>query len=700
MSAREFPLDKVRNIGIMAHIDAGKTTVTERILFYTGENYKIGEVHDGNTTMDFMDQERERGITIASAATTCAWKGYRVNIIDTPGHVDFTAEVERSLRVLDGAVAVFDAVAGVEPQTEKVWGQANKYHVPRICFVNKMDRTGADFLRCVKMIRERLDAVPAVIQLPVGSEAGYAGVIDLVAMNAIIYHDDQGATFDVTDIPADLLDEATHAHEELLDVLTRFDDDLAMTILEGETPSVDIIKHALRVGTLANLIVPVMNGSAFKNKGVQPLLDAVVAFLPSPTDVGPTHGTRPGRDEELVREPRDDESFSALAFKVVADRQAGKIVYLRVYSGTLNKGDTIINTKKDSRKERMGRLLLMHADVREDIDTIRTGDIVAAIGLKDVSTGDTLASPSAPILLENLEFSDPVIHMAIEPRTTADQEKMATALGALIEEDPTLRVRTDPDTAQTVLSGMGELHLEINVERMVREYGVQVNVGKPQVAYRETIRKKVEKVEEIYKHQTGGKGQFGHVIITLEPTGPGGGYEFIDETTGGVIPKEFIQPINQGIIEKLTAGVLAHYPMVDVRVRLTWGKTHEVDSSEMSFKIAGSRAVEKAAKLAGPLLLEPIMSVEVVTPDANLGDVIGDLSSRRGRIEGTEQVGSKQIVRALVPLSELFGYSTDLRSKTQGRASYSMEFNSYAEVPPAIAKEIVTKVSGSAKADK
>jgi elongation factor G len=672
----------------MAHIDAGKTTTTERILYYTGENYKIGEVHDGNTTMDFMDQERERGITIASAATTCAWKGYRINIIDTPGHVDFTAEVERSLRVLDGAVAVFDAVAGVEPQTEKVWGQANKYHVPRVCFINKMDRTGADFGRCVKMIRERLDAVPAVIQLPIGAEANYAGIIDLVTMTAIIYHDDQGATFDVVDIPAEYLAAAEDAHDELMNVLSLHDDYLAECILDDKEITPDLIKLSIRDTTLEGLIVPILNGSAFKNKGVQPLLDAIVDYLPSPERF--TTGTRPGHpDEELVREPRDDEAFSALAFKVVADRQAGKIIFLRVYSGTLNKGDTVINTTKGSRKERMGRLLLMHADVREDIDTIRTGDIVAAIGLKEVSTGDTLSAPSAPILLENLEFSDPVIHMSVEPKTQADQEKMSMALGSLTEEDPTLRVRTDPETGQTVISGMGELHLEINVERMVREFGVGVTVGKPQVAYRETIRRKVEKVEEIYKHQTGGKGQFGHVIITLEPTGPGGGYEFLDETTGGVIPKEFIQPINQGIIEKLSGGILAHYPMVDVRVRLTWGKTHEVDSSEMSFKIAGSRAVEKAAKLAGPILLEPIMAVEVVTPDSSMGDVIGDLSSRRGRIEGSEQVGSKQIIRALVPLSELFGYSTDLRSKTQGRASYTMEFHSYAEVPAAIAKTLI-----------
>jgi len=695
MTAREIPLEKVRNIGIMAHIDAGKTTTTERILFYTGKNYKIGEVHEGAATMDWMVQEQERGITITSAATTCYWNGNRINIIDTPGHVDFTVEVERSLRVLDGAVAVFDAVAGVEPQTETVWRQANKYHVPRICFVNKMDRIGADFFRCVDMIEDRLDCVPAVIQLPIGAEGGYLGIIDLCEMTATIHHDDHGEVLEVIEIPDQYKAQAEEYHAKLLDVLTRFDDHLMEKVLEGEDVSAGDIRRALRVGTLENHCVPILNGSAFKNKGVQPMLDAVIDFLPSPADLPPTQGTKPGKDEVLERKPSDDEPFSALAFKIMTDPYVGKLIYLRVYSGTLEKGDTVLNTTKGMRKERLGRLLLMHANNREDLDTIRTGDIIAAVGLKQVTTGDTLSAVDAPIQLETLTFPEPVIHVAVEPKTKADQEKLGKALYSLSEEDPTFRVRTDEETGQTVISGMGELHLEVLVDRMLREFSVDANVGKPQVAYRETIRKKVEKVEEKYVRQTGGKGQYGHVVITLEPTGPGGGYEFVDEITGGVIPKEYIQPVNQGITEALTSGVLAGYPVVDVRVRLTYGSYHDVDSSEMAFKIAGSIAVKKAARLASPVLLEPIMAVEVVTPEDYRGDVIGDLSSRRGRVEGMEQKGNSQAIRALVPLADMFGYATDLRSRTQGRATYSMEFKSYAEVPEAIAKEIVAKATGA-----
>ena len=695
MTARLFPLNKVRNIGIMAHIDAGKTTTTERILFYTGKNYKIGEVHEGAATMDWMVQEQERGITITSAETTCEWKGHQINIIDTPGHVDFTVEVERSLRVLDGAVAVFDGVAGVEPQTETVWRQANKYNVPRICYVNKMDRTGADFFRCVDMIRDRLNCVPAVIQLPIGAEGDYKGIIDICSMTATIYHDDKGEKLEVVEIPAEYKEQAEQYHTDLLDILTTFDDELMEKMMNDEVPTVAEIRASLRRGTLAGHCVPILNGSAFKNKGVQPMLDAVVDFLPSPLDLPPTEGTKPDTDVPLTRLADDSEQFSALAFKIMTDPYVGKLTYLRVYSGTLEKGDTVINTTKGSKKERLGRLLLMHANNREDLDTIRTGDIVAAVGLKQVTTGDTLSSMDAPIQLENLVFPEPVIHVAVEPKTKADQEKLGKALYSLSEEDPTFRVRTDEETGQTVISGMGELHLEVLVDRMLREFSVDANVGKPQVAYRETVRKKVEKVEEKYVRQTGGKGQYGHVVITLEPTGPGGGYEFLDEITGGVIPKEYIGPVNAGITEALTSGVLAGYPVVDVRVRLTFGSYHDVDSSEMAFKIAGSIAVKKAARLANPVLLEPVMAVEVVTPEDYMGDVIGDLSSRRGRIEGMEQQGNGQTIRALVPLADMFGYATDLRSRTQGRATYSMQFHSYAEVPDSIAKEIVAKATGA-----
>ena len=695
MTAREISLDKVRNIGIMAHIDAGKTTTTERILYYTGKNYKIGEVHEGAATMDWMVQEQERGITITSAATTCMWDGHRINIIDTPGHVDFTVEVERSLRVLDGAVAVFDAVAGVEPQTETVWRQANKYNVPRICFVNKMDRVGADFFRCIEMIRDRLDCVPAVIQLPIGAEADYLGIIDLTSMKATIYHDDKGEKLEVVDIPAEYQAQADDYRTRLLDILTTFDDALMEKVLGEEEITTADVRKALRRGTLEGFCVPILNGTAFKNKGVQPMLDAVVDFLPSPIDLPPTQGTKPGKEDVLERNADDAEPFSALAFKIMTDPYVGKLTYLRVYSGSLEKGDTVYNTTEGNKKERLGRLLLMHANERQDIDTIRTGDIVAAVGLKQVHTGDTLSSMDHPIQLENLVFPEPVIHVAVEPKTKADQEKLSKALYSLSEEDPTFRVRTDEETGQTVISGMGELHLEVLVDRMLREFSVDANVGKPQVAYRETIRKTVEKVEEKYVRQTGGKGQYGHVVITVEPTGPGGGYEFLDEISGGVIPKEYIGPVNQGITEALTSGVLAGYPMVDLRVRLTFGSYHDVDSSEMAFKIAGSIAIKKAARLASPVLMEPVMAVEVVTPEDYMGDVIGDLSSRRGRVEGMEQRGNSQAIRALVPLSDMFGYATDLRSRTQGRASYTMQFHSYAEVPESIAKEIVAKATGA-----
>jgi len=691
---REFPLDKVRNIGIMAHIDAGKTTTTERILFYTGKNYKIGEVHEGAATMDWMVQEQERGITITSAATTCQWNGHQINIIDTPGHVDFTVEVERSLRVLDGAVAVFDAVAGVEPQTETVWRQANKYHVPRICFVNKMDRIGADFFRCVDMIEDRLDCVPAVIQLPIGAEGDYLGIIDICSMTATIYHDDKGEKLEVVDIPAEYKAQADEYRAKLLDVLTTFDDELMEKVLGDEEITTADVRRALRVGTLDNHCVPILNGTAFKNKGVQPMLDAVVDFLPSPLDLPPTQGTKPGKDEVVERKADDSEPFSALAFKIMTDPYVGKLTYLRVYSGSLKKGDTIINTTENSKKERLGRLLQMHANNREDRDEIFTGDIVAAVGLKQVHTGDTLSDPDHPIQLETLEFPEPVIHVAVEPKTKADQEKLSKALYALSEEDPTFRVRTDEETGQTVISGMGELHLEVLVDRMLREFAVDANVGKPQVAYRETIRKTVTKVEERYVKQTGGKGQYGHVVLTIEPN-PGLGYEFVDEISGGVIPREYIQPVNQGIQEALTSGVLAGYPTVDIKVRLTFGSYHDVDSSEMAFKIAGSIAIKKGARMASPVLLEPVMAVEVVTPEDYMGDVIGDLSSRRGRVEGMEQRGNSQAIRALVPLADMFGYATDLRSRTQGRATYTMQFSSYAEVPEAIAKEIVAKATGA-----
>ena len=694
---RTHSLAHTRNIGIMAHIDAGKTTTTERILYYTGKNYKIGEVHEGAATMDWMVQEQERGITITSAATTCLWHDTTINIIDTPGHVDFTVEVERSLRVLDGAVAVFDAVAGVEPQTETVWRQANKYEVPRICFINKMDRTGANFTQCVEMIRDRLDAVPAVVQLPIGSEGGFRGVVDLVHMRALVWDDGDdgmGEEWANEEIPADMKAEAEEAQHQLVDVLSNHDDTVMEKYLaEEEITPVDF-QNALRAVTLKSQAVPILCGSAFKNKGVQPMLDAVVDYLPSPLDIPPTVGTVPRKEDQLVERPAtDDAPFSALAFKIMTDPYVGKLTYLRVYSGTLTKGSGVVNSTKD-RKERVGRLLQMHANTRVDLDACFAGDIVAAVGLKQTTTGDTLCDPDQQVVLESLTFPEPVIHVAVEPKTKADQDKLSKALFALSEEDPTFRVHSDEETGQTVISGMGELHLEVLVDRMLREFNVDANVGKPQVAYRETIRKKVEKVEIRYIRQTGGKGQYGHVVITVEPTGPGGGYEFIDKISGGAIPKEYIPSIDQGIRESITSGVLAGYPTVDIRVTLTYGTYHDVDSSEMAFKIAGSMAIKKAANLASPVLLEPVMAVEVTTPEDYMGDVIGDLSSRRGKVEGMEQRGNSHIVRAQVPLSDMFGYATDLRSRTQGRATYSMQFHAYTEVPESIAREIIAKARG------
>ncbi len=690
---RDFPLAKTRNIGIMAHIDAGKTTTTERILYYTGRNYKIGEVHEGAATMDWMVQEQERGITITSAATTCNWRDHWINIIDTPGHVDFTVEVERSLRVLDGAVAVFDAVAGVEPQTETVWRQANKYRVPRICFVNKMDRVGADFDRAVQMIKDRLEATPAVVQLPIGSESNFQGVVDLCSMKALIWEEGMGEKWSEEEIPPALLEQAESARHELIDVLSNFDDTVMEKYVGDEEITADDLRAALRKVTIAGSAVPVLCGSAFKNKGVQPMLDAVVDYLPSPLDIPATAGTDVKRGEAIERQVRDDEPFSALAFKIMSDPYVGKLTYLRVYSGTLEKGTSLLNSTK-GKKERIGRILQMHANHREDKEAIHTGDIVAVVGLKTTTTGDTLCDPNHPILLETLEFPEPVIHVAVEPKTKADQDKLGKALYALSEEDPTFRVRTDEETGQTVISGMGELHLEVLVDRMLREFKVDAHVGKPQVAYRETIRDSVSKIEERYVRQTGGRGQYGHVVLDVEPTGPGGGYEFVDKIVGGVIPKEYIPAVDAGIQEAMNSGVLAGFPVVDLRVTLTYGSYHDVDSSEMAFKIAGSMGFKKACRAARPVLLEPIMAVEVVTPEDYLGDVIGDLSSRRGRVEGMEQRGSSHVVRAQVPLSDMFGYATDLRSRTQGRATYTMQFDSYQEVPESVSREIIARVTG------
>jgi elongation factor G len=690
---REVPLARIRNIGIMAHIDAGKTTTTERILYYTGRTYKIGEVHEGSAVMDWMAQEQERGITITSAATTCKWRDTWINILDTPGHVDFTVEVERSLRVLDGAVAVFDAVAGVEPQTETVWRQADKYNVPRICFVNKMDRVGADYFRTVDMIRDRLEATVALTQLPVGSENDFRGVVDLLSMRAHVWQDGKGDSYETVDIPEELKADAEHWRHELVDVVSHHDDTVLEKYVGDEEITADDLKRGLRAATIAGAVVPVLCGSAFKNKAVQPLLDAIIDYLPSPLEVPPVTGHDPKTEDVMERHPDDSEPFSALAFKIMSDPYVGKLTYFRVYSGKLAAGGQVMNVTKD-RRERVGRLLQMHANHREDKQAVFAGDIVAAVGLKHTTTGDTLADPSQPVLLERMEFPEPVISVAIEPKTKADQDKLGKALGALSEEDPTFQVRTDDDTGQTIISGMGELHLEVLVDRMMREFTVSANVGKPQVAYRETITVPVEKVEERYVRQTGGRGQYGHVIINLEPTGPGGGYEFVDKVTGGDIPREYISAVDAGIQQAMEGGVIAGYPLVDMRATLTGGSYHDVDSSEMAFKIAGSMAFKKAARQAKPVLLEPIMAVEVVTPEDYMGDVIGDLSSRRGRVEGMEQRGNAQVVRSQVPLAEMFGYATDLRSRTQGRATYTMQFDSYQRVPESIAQDIIARIRG------
>ncbi|MBT8246705.1 MAG: elongation factor G [Acidimicrobiia bacterium] len=695
MAQRSHPLEKVRNIGIMAHIDAGKTTTTERILYYTGRTYKIGEVHEGAAVMDWMEQEQERGITITSAATTAKWKDEIINIIDTPGHVDFTVEVERSLRILDGAVAVLDGVAGVEPQSETVWRQADKYGVPRICFINKMDRTGADFFAAVESIKERLDAKPVVIQLPIGSEADFAGVIDLVRMKALVWkNEDLGAEWDEIEIPAEYEEQAREYHNDLMEAVAETEDTLLTRYIEEGFLSEKDLIEGLRIGTLSLEFTPVLCGSAFKNKGVQPLLDAVVDLLPNPLEIPPITGFKPGNeDETMERKPSDDEPFSAIAFKIMSDPYVGKLTYFRVYSGTVEKGDTVANSTS-GKKERFGRLLRMHAATQEDIDSVFTGDIVAAIGLKNTKTGDTLCDPKQPIVLESMTFPTPVISVAIEPKTKSDQEKLGTALQRLSEEDPTFVVHTDDETGQTIIEGMGELHLDVLVDRMVREFNVGANVGRPQVAYRETIGKPVEKIDGKYVKQSGGKGQYGHAVINLEPALPGEGFEFIDKITGGRIPREYIPAVEKGIRDALDGGVLAGYPLVDLRATLVDGSFHAVDSNEMAFRIAGSMALQAAAKRAGIKLLEPMMEVEVVTPEDYMGDVIGDLSARRGKIESMDQRGNARVVTALVPLSEMFGYATDVRSQTQGRAAYSMQFHSYQEVPNTIAEEIVKKTRG------
>jgi elongation factor G len=690
---REYPLSHTRNIGIMAHIDAGKTTTTERILYYTGKTYKIGEVHEGAAVMDWMEQEQERGITITSAATTAHWKGYWINIIDTPGHVDFTVEVERSLRVLDGAVAVFDAVAGVEPQSETVWRQADRYNVPRICFVNKMDRTGADFFRTVSMIEDRLNGTPVVIQLPIGKEADFHGVIDLVEMKALYWPSDgMGEEWETRDIPANLKDEADQYHHDLLEALADHDEEVMEIYVHEKEPSVELMRKALRRGTISGEITPVLCGSAFKNKAVQPLLDSICLYLPSPLDLPPMEGKTPG-GEVVVRAPDDAEPFSALAFKIMSDPYVGRLTYLRVYSGTLKSGDGITNSTRD-RKERIGRILQMHANHREDKDAVFAGDIVAVVGLKQTLTGDTLCDPGNQVILEEMNFPAPVIDVAIEPKSKADSDKLGNGLQRLAEEDPTFRVHTDDETGQTIISGMGELHLEVLVDRLIREFNVAANVGKPQVAYRETIKQLVEKVEVRYVKQTGGKGQYAHCVVSAEPTGPGGGYEFVNKITGGRIPTEYIPAVDQGVQEAMASGVLAGYPVVDIRVTLTDGSSHDVDSSEMAFKICGSMVFKEAAKKAKPVLLEPIFDMEVVTPEEFMGDVIGDISARRGKIGAMEQRGSDQIVKAQVPLSEMFGYVTELRSRTQGRATSSMQFNSYKEVPQSIAEQVIATVRG------
>jgi elongation factor G len=683
-------LEHVRNIGIMAHIDAGKTTTTERILYYTGRTHKMGEVHEGAATMDWMAQEQERGITITSAATTAFWRDFRVNIIDTPGHVDFTVEVERSLRVLDGAIAVFDAVAGVQPQSETVWRQAERYGVPRIAFINKMDRTGADFFAAVQSMVDRLGAHPVPVQVPIGQEEHHRGVVDLVEMRSITWVDDLGTKMELGAIPAELDEQANEYHHQLIDSIAEFDDELMETyLLDEESVTPDLIRRALRKGTLANKITPVLCGSAFKNKGVQPLLDAVIDYLPSPVDVPPVHGIDPRTENELSRHASPDEPFSALAFKVMSDPYVGKLTYFRVYSGQVEAGDRVLNTNT-GRTERIGRILQMHANHREERDEIGAGEIAAGVGLKNTTTGDTLAIDTAPIKLESISFPDPVISVAVEPRSKADQDKLGTGLQRLTEEDPTFLVRTDEETGQTLIAGMGELHLEIIIDRLKREFNVDANVGRPQVAYRETFGRPVEKVQGRFVRQTGGRGQYGHAIIDAAPLSPGEGYEFVDKVVGGKIPREYIPSVDLGIQEAMESGVLAGYPVVDVKIELVDGSYHDVDSSEMAFKVAGSMAFKEAMNRSKPKLLEPVMAVEVITPEDYLGDVMGNLNSRRGRVESLEPVGNAQVIKASVPLAEMFGYATDLRSMTQGRAEFTMQFDRYEEVPQSIAAEIVT----------
>ena len=690
-------LAKVRNIGIMAHIDAGKTTTTERILYYTGINYKIGEVHEGAATMDWMEQEQERGITITSAATTCEWDDHTINIIDTPGHVDFTVEVERSLRVLDGAVAVFDGVAGVEPQSETVWRQADRYKVPRICFVNKLDRTGAEFHRCVEMIINRLNAVPLVLQIPVGTEADFRGVIDLIAMKALMWPDDaeKGIAYDTEEIPASHAEAAREWHDRLIETAAENDDQLMELYLEGTEPTEEQLIAGIRRATLASKVTPVVTGSAFKNKGVQPMLDAVIRYLPSPIDVGAIEGHAVGNEDEVIaREPDKDAPLATLAFKIASDPHLGKLTYIRIYSGTLTTSSSVLNSTKGN-KERIGKIYRMHANKREEIEKATAGQIVAVMGLKNTTTGDTLCGPEAPVILESMNFPAPVISVAIEPKSKGDQERLGTAIQRLAEEDPTFQVRTDEETGQTIIAGMGELHLEVLVDRMKREFRVEANIGKPQVAYRETIRTKVARHDYTHKKQTGGSGQYAKVQIAIEPTGAGdGGYEFENKVTGGRIPREYIPSVDAGAQEAMEFGILAGYPLVDIKVTLLDGGYHDVDSSELAFKIAGSMAFKEAARKADPVILEPMMSVEVTTPDDYMGEVIGDLNSRRGHIQAMEERSGARVVNALVPLSEMFGYVGDLRSKTQGRASYSMQFDSYAEVPRNVAEEIIKKARG------
>ncbi len=695
---RKVDLAKVRNIGIMAHIDAGKTTTTERILYYTGINYKIGETHDGASTMDWMEQEQERGITITSAATTCEWEDHTINIIDTPGHVDFTVEVERNLRVLDGAVAVFDGVAGVEPQSETVWHQANKYGVPRICFVNKLDRTGAEFHRCVDMIVTRLHATPLVLQLPIGAESDFRGVVDLIDMKALIWSPEAalGEMYDTVDIPDTHAEAAAEWRDKLLETIAENDEAMMELYLDGKEPSRDELLAAIRRATIAGNITPVLCGSAFKNKGVQPMLDAVLRYLPAPTDVGSVQGHAMKDEHEAVeREANPEAPMSSLAFKIMSDPHLGKLTFLRIYSGTLTAGTQVLNSTR-GHKERIGKIYRMHANKREEVEKASAGQIVAVMGLKNTTTGDTLSDSSQPVILESMKFPAPVIHVAIEPKTKSDQDKLATAIQRLVEEDPTFQVRTDEETGQTLISGMGELHLEVFVDRMKREFKVEANIGKPQVAYRETLRRKVEKVEYTHKKQTGGSGQFGRVIIDVEPTGGEGegGYEFVNAITGGRIPREYIPSVDEGCQEAMEFGILAGYPLVDVKVTLQDGAYHDVDSSELAFKIAGSMAFKEAARRADPALLEPMFAVDITTPDEYMGDVIGDVNARRGQVQSMEERTGQRLVHALVPLSEMFGYVGDLRSKTQGRASYSMQFDSYAEVPKSVAEEIIKKVRG------